>query len=158
MEKKYFSRYKETLAPLQNLVEVQLNSFNWLVKEGLQELFKEFSPIDDYSAKEFSLEFLGFALDEPKFDEYYAKAHLLSYEAPLRIRCRLTNKKTGELKEQEIYLTDFPMMTPRGTFKSPRNRNSLGIVENRSSTDSTPIASSISPRCSSVTCVYLMEF
>ncbi|OGZ28128.1 MAG: DNA-directed RNA polymerase subunit beta [Candidatus Niyogibacteria bacterium RIFCSPHIGHO2_01_FULL_45_28] len=116
MEKKYFSAYKPPLVDFPALASPQLDSFRWFLDEGLKELFKEFSPIEDYTAKELSLEFSGFYFDEPKCDEYHAKTHNLSYEAPLRIRAKLINKRTKEIKEQEIFLTDMPMMTPRGTF------------------------------------------
>ncbi|MFH0803547.1 MAG: DNA-directed RNA polymerase subunit beta [Candidatus Tagabacteria bacterium] len=116
MQKKYFSKYKDPFIPLPNLVEIQLNSFNWFLREGLKELFKEFSPINDYAGKEFVLEFLDYSIDEPKYDEYHAKANNLSYEAPLKIKVRLTKKETKETKEQEVFLTDMPLMTNHGTF------------------------------------------
>jgi DNA-directed RNA polymerase subunit beta len=116
MRKKYFSRYSEPLAPLDNLVEIQLQSYEWLVKEGIAELFKEFSPIKDYSEKKFELELLGFQFDEPKYDEHHAKVNRLSYETPLRLRVKLKNHIIGVEKEQEIFLSDFPLMTPHGTF------------------------------------------
>jgi DNA-directed RNA polymerase subunit beta len=116
MQKKYFSKYKEPFIPLPNLVETQLNSFQWFLKEGLKELFKEFSPINDYAGKEFVLEFLDYSIDEPKYNEYYAKANNLSYEVPLKIKVRLTKKETKETKEQEVFLSDMPLMTFHGTF------------------------------------------
>ncbi|MFY9462665.1 MAG: DNA-directed RNA polymerase subunit beta, partial [Candidatus Sungiibacteriota bacterium] len=99
-----------------NLVEVQLNSYQWFFDKGLRELFDEVFPVMDFSEKEFSLAFVNFYLDEPKFTEEEARSRNLSFEAPLRIRARLTNRRTKEVKEQEIYLGDFPIMTPRGTF------------------------------------------
>jgi DNA-directed RNA polymerase subunit beta len=116
MQKKYFSKYKKPFIPLPNLVEIQLNSFDWFLKEGLKELFKEFSPINDYAGKEFILEFLDYSIDEPKYDEYYAKSNNLSYEAPFKIKVRLTKKATKETKEQEVFLADMPLMTNHGTF------------------------------------------
>jgi DNA-directed RNA polymerase subunit beta len=116
MQKKYFSKYKEPFIPLPNLVEIQLNSFQWFLKDGLKELLAEFSPINDYAGKEFILEFLDYSIDEPKYDEYYAKANNLSYEAPLKIKVRLTKKATKEIKEQEVFLADMPLMTSHGTF------------------------------------------
>ncbi len=116
MEKKFAARFKKSLVELPNLVEVQLNSYQWFFDKGLRELFDEISPVSDFSEKEFSLEFVNFYLDEPKFTEEEARSRNLSYEAPLRIRARLTNRRTKEIKEQEIYLGDFPIMTPRGTF------------------------------------------
>ncbi|HEY4505941.1 MAG TPA: DNA-directed RNA polymerase subunit beta [Candidatus Paceibacterota bacterium] len=116
IEKKYFQRFKKPLAPLPNLVEMQTDSFKWLMETGLAELFREFSPITDYSGKKFQLEFAGFTLDEPKFDEYYARENNLSYETPLRAKVKLTNKTLGGTKEQELFITDFPLQTGHGTF------------------------------------------
>ncbi|HEC30806.1 MAG TPA: DNA-directed RNA polymerase subunit beta, partial [Candidatus Yonathbacteria bacterium] len=115
-EKKYFSRYKEPLTELPNLVEVQLDSYKWLVEEGVEAVFKEFSPIKDYSEKKFELLFTKFELAGPKYNEHYAKENKLTYEAPLRVHAKLINKTTGSEKEQEIFMADFPMMTPHGTF------------------------------------------
>ena len=116
MEKKYFSRYRPAAVDLPPLAEVQLDSYAWFFKKGLPELFEEVSPIKDFSGKDLLLDFVSFTLDEPKYDEQKTRELNLSYEAPLRMRARLTNKKTGEMKEQEIYLGEFPVMTPRGTF------------------------------------------
>ena len=116
MEKKHFSAYKPSLVDLPPLASPQLDSFKGFLAHGLKELFDEFSPVEDYTGKELALEFVDFYFDEPKCDEYHAKTHNLSYEAPLRIRAKLTNKRTKEIKEQEIFLTDMPLMTPRGTF------------------------------------------
>ncbi|OGF64747.1 DNA-directed RNA polymerase subunit beta [Candidatus Giovannonibacteria bacterium RIFCSPHIGHO2_01_FULL_45_24] len=116
IQKKYFSRYREPLANLPNLAEMQLKSFNWLLKTGIREILDEFSPIVDYTGEELVLEFLDYSFDEPKYDENYARVNNLSFESSFRIRIRLTNKRTGEKKEQEIFLADMPMMTPRGTF------------------------------------------
>src|SRR3989344_5046709 len=117
MEYKYFSRYKPPVVELPNLCEVQLNSYQWFFDKGLLELFNEVSPIrEDFGGGELFLEFINFSLDEPKYAEAQSRANNLSYEAALRLRARLTNKKTKEVKEQEIYLGDFPLVTPRGTF------------------------------------------
>ncbi|MEI7688962.1 MAG: DNA-directed RNA polymerase subunit beta [Candidatus Nomurabacteria bacterium] len=114
--KKYFSRYKKPLVPFPNLIEDQLNSFNWLVEKGIKEVFKEFSPINDYSEKKFQLDFTSFSLGEPKFDEEYSKINKLTYEGPLKARVRLLNKSIGTSKEQEIFMADVPLMTKHGTF------------------------------------------
>ncbi len=114
--KKYFSRYKKPLAEIPNLVEMQKSSYDWLVRVGLKELFQEFSPIQDYSKKKFDLEFVGFELTEPRFDEWHARENKVSLETPLRVRARLTNKTLGTVKEQEIFMADFPVATERGTF------------------------------------------
>ncbi|MCU0660519.1 MAG: DNA-directed RNA polymerase subunit beta [Candidatus Pacebacteria bacterium] len=115
-EKKYFSRYKKPLAILPNLLENQIHSFEWLVQKGLKEVFKEFSPIQDYSGKKFVLEFTSFSLGEPKCDEQHAKANKLSYEGQLKAVVKLTNKTIGVSKEQEIFMSDLPLMTNHGTF------------------------------------------
>ncbi len=114
--KKYFSKYKAPLAEFPNLLEMQMRSFKELVQHGLGEVFKEFSPIPDYSGKKFQLDFTGFSLGEPKCNEFHAKENKLSYEAPIKVQVRLTNKLTGSAKEQEIFLSDLPMMTDHGTF------------------------------------------
>ncbi len=115
-EKKYFARYKKPLVPLPNLVETHLKSYEWLLEKGIKEAIKDFSPIEDYSGKKFSLEFTGIELSKPKYDEYFAKENKLSYEAPLKARVKLVNKTFNSEKEQEIFLADFPMMTSHGTF------------------------------------------
>ncbi|MEN9614199.1 MAG: hypothetical protein RLZZ347_506 [Candidatus Parcubacteria bacterium] len=114
--KKYFSRFKKPLTNLPNLVESQVTSFKWLLDKGLKELFDEFSPIKDYAGKKFELSFTGFEMDKPKADEYTAKENRRSFEAPLKVMVKLKNKSFGTEKEQEIFLADFPLMTPRGTF------------------------------------------
>ena len=114
--KKYFSKYKKPLVPFPNLIQHQLDSFNWLVEKGLKETFKEFTPINDYSGKKFQLDFVSFHLVEPKFDEHYCKENKLSLEAQIKARVKLTNKQTGSEKEQEIFMADLPVMTPHGTF------------------------------------------
>ena len=117
MEYKYFSRHKPQILELPTLAEIQLNSYSWFFDRGLHELFNEISPIrEDFGGGELLLEFAGFSLDEPKYTEAEARTNNLSYEAALRLKARLTNKKVKEVKEQEIYLGDFPVMTPRGTF------------------------------------------
>ena len=116
LPQKYFSKYKEPLAPFPNLLETQLTSFTWLVEQGFKEVFKEFSPLADYSGKKFELHFTSFSLGEPKYDEHYAKANKLSYEGQLKARVKLVNKTIGETKEQEIFMADVPLMTDHGTF------------------------------------------
>ncbi|OGM00710.1 DNA-directed RNA polymerase subunit beta [Candidatus Uhrbacteria bacterium RIFOXYC2_FULL_47_19] len=101
---------------LPDLIEIQKNSYGWLFNDGLRELFEEISPVRDFIGRDLELYFLDYYLDEPKFDEVTARAKNLTFEAPLRVRARLINKRTAETKEQEIYLGDFPLMTDRGTF------------------------------------------
>ena len=115
-EKKYFAKYKAPLVPFPSMLETQLESFKWLVTDGLKEVFKEFSPIEDYSGKKFELRFESYELGEPKVDPLFAKENKLSYEAPLKVRAKLLNKLNGSKKEQEIFMTDFPLMTNNGTF------------------------------------------
>ncbi|HUD04280.1 MAG TPA: DNA-directed RNA polymerase subunit beta [Candidatus Paceibacterota bacterium] len=115
-EKKYFGRFKEPLIEIPNLVQAQTQSYNWLIEKGLSELFAEFSQIKDYADKKFELSFSGFTLEKPKHDEHHAKVNKLSYDAPLKVRVKLKNKMLDSTKEQEIFLADFPLMTPQGTF------------------------------------------
>lgn len=113
---KYFSRYKKPLIEFPNLIEFQLKSYKWLVEDGIKEIFKEFSPIADYSNKKFELEFTSFSLGESKYDENYAKINKLTYQGNLKVRVKLKNKILGTIKEQEIFLSDLPLMTQHGTF------------------------------------------
>ncbi len=114
--KKYFSKYKKPLVEFPNLIEAQLKSYAWLVEKGLGEVFKEFSPISDYSGKKFQLEFTSFTLSESKTDENNSKINKLSYQGLLKVRVKLTNKILGTVKEQEIFMSELPLMTPHGTF------------------------------------------
>jgi len=98
------------------LIETQVKSFKWLVEKGIGEVFKEFSPINDYSGKKFQLEFTSFSLGEAKCDEHTAKINKLSYEGLLKARVKLTNKILGTVKEQEIFMSEMPLMTDHGTF------------------------------------------
>ncbi len=99
-----------------DLVAPQVASFKAFLTEGLVELFKEFSPITDYSKKKFELEFLGLEIGEPKCDEYTAKENKMSYDAPIKATVKLLNKQLGSKKEQTIFLADIPIMTEHGTF------------------------------------------
>jgi DNA-directed RNA polymerase subunit beta len=101
---------------LPNLVDHQNRSFQWFVEEGLGELLAEISPIDDYTGGKLSLRFKDYHFGDPKLSEAEARENNVSYEAPLMANVELTNKVTGELKETEIYLGDYPWMTSRGTF------------------------------------------
>ncbi len=113
--RKYLNQTNEVL-PLPNLIEIQTQSFDWFTHEGLQELFAEISPIEDFTGKNLALYFKEFHFDEPKYTEAEAKSKNISYEVPLKARVELVNKETGEIKEQEIFLGDYPWMTERGTF------------------------------------------
>jgi DNA-directed RNA polymerase subunit beta len=101
---------------LPNLVDHQNRSFKWFVEEGLGELLAEISPIDDYTGLKLSIRFKDYRFEDPKTTEFDARENNVSYEAPLKATIELTNKVTGEVREQEIYLGDFPWMTERGTF------------------------------------------
>ncbi len=116
MKKKIFSSHKYKSFPLPNLLEVQINSYKWFINKGLREIFDEISPITDYTETNLELSFGEYYFDEPKYSQDESKDHFTSYEAPLRVKARLKNKRTGEIKEQEVYLGDFPLMTSRGTF------------------------------------------
>ena len=113
-KRKYFTKSEDIALP--NLINHQNDSFAWFVKEGLGELFAEISPIDDYTGTKLSLSFKSYYFGEPKTTEAEARENNISYEAPLMAIAELVNKVTGEIKEQEIYLGDYPWMTERGTF------------------------------------------
>ena len=111
---KYGADYSESEAP--NLVQVQLDSYNWFLNYGLKELLKEVSPVEDWTSKELELHFIDYKLDEPKYDERTSIEKNVTYEAPLKIKVRLINKRTGQERDQELFIADFPLMTQRGTF------------------------------------------
>ncbi len=113
--RQYFTKLDDTLSP-PNLVDHQNTSFEWFVKEGLGELLEEVSPIEDYTGTKLLLRFKKYHFEAPKMTEAQARENNVSYEAPLKAVIELTNKVTGEVKEQEIYLGDYPWMTSRGTF------------------------------------------
>ncbi|CVK21168.1 DNA-directed RNA polymerase subunit beta [Sporomusa sphaeroides] len=98
-----------------NLIEIQKNSYNWFLKEGLQEIFHDISPIQDFTGN-LVLSFENFTLGEPKYEVEECKERDVTYAAPLRVSVRLYNKETQEIKEQEVFMGDFPLMTDNGTF------------------------------------------
>ncbi|MEK7154459.1 MAG: DNA-directed RNA polymerase subunit beta, partial [Patescibacteria group bacterium] len=114
--RKILSKYEPDKIEAPNLVQVQLDSYQWFLDVGLKELLNDISPIEDWTGKEVELRFLDFRLEEPKYNERTAREKNITYEVPLRVKISLTNKKTGRTQEQEIYLADFPLITPRGTF------------------------------------------
>jgi len=116
LEKKYFSKFKEPLAKMPNLVDHQMKSYQWLLTEGITEIFKEFSPIKDYADKKFELSFTDFQAITPKHDEFHSKEKKVSYDAQLKAKVKLKNKTLGTVKEQEVFLSDIPLMTDHGTF------------------------------------------
>nr|WP_330389420.1 DNA-directed RNA polymerase subunit beta [Peptostreptococcus sp. D1] len=114
-ERMSFSKIKE-IADVPNLIEIQVDSYEWFLKEGLKEVFTDISPIEDYTGN-LILEFVDYSLDEkPKYDIEECKERDTTYCAPLKVKVRLINKETGEIKEQEVFMGDFPLMTDRGTF------------------------------------------
>ncbi len=113
---KIFSSHPGALVEQPDLVKVQTDSHKWFQEKGLKELFKEVSPIKDYSGKELELYFLDYRFDEPKYSEKESRFKGITYEAPLRVNTRLVNRNTKSEKEHEVYLGDFPVMTERGTF------------------------------------------
>ncbi len=116
MPRKIFSKFDIDQIEAPNLVQVQLDSYKWFWDVGFKELLKEVSPISDWTNKELELSFLDYKLEDPKYDERTAVEKNTSYEAPLKVKIGLKNKKTGQYREQELFLSDFPLMTPRGTF------------------------------------------
>jgi DNA-directed RNA polymerase subunit beta len=113
-KRKFFKRVP--MVSLPNLIEAQVASYDWFMKDGLRELLDEVNPLKDFTGKDLELSFGNYYLDEPKYDERTSKAKNISFESPLRCAVKLLNKQTGEIKEQEVYLGDIPIMTDRGTF------------------------------------------
>ncbi|HET7076155.1 MAG TPA: DNA-directed RNA polymerase subunit beta, partial [Chloroflexia bacterium] len=102
--------------PMPNLTQIQLDSFNWFINEGLKELFEEISPIQDFTGKNLELRFLDYHFGTPRYDVFQCRQRDMTYGAPLRVRVQLLIKETGEIKESEIFMGDFPLMTETGTF------------------------------------------
>ncbi|GAB3055926.1 DNA-directed RNA polymerase subunit beta [Salinicoccus sesuvii] len=113
-KRRSYARIEEKL-DLPNLIEIQTKSYDWFLETGLIEMFKDISPVEDFTGN-MSLEFVDYKLGEPKYDEDEAKNHDATYSAPLRVKVRLVIKETGEVKEQEVFMGDFPLMTDTGTF------------------------------------------
>jgi len=113
--RKFFNDHKEVM-PMPELIEIQKDSYKWFLEEGLVELFDEINPITDFIGRDLELYFEDYYLDEPKFNEVESRAKNITYEAPLRVKTRLVNKKTNQSVNQEVYLGDFPVMTDKGTF------------------------------------------
>lgn len=114
-ERMTFSKINE-VAEMPNLIQIQTDSYDWFVREGLREVFEDISPIKDY-ADNLVLEFIDYSLtDSPKYEQEECKERDVTYAAPLKVKVRLVNKATGEVKEQEVFMGDFPLMTEKGTF------------------------------------------
>ena len=113
---KTFGAFRAPKVSFPDLVGHQRGSFDWLLKDGLAELFAEFSPISDYSGKKFELKFEKFEVGEPKYSEEFARENMRTFEAPVKATVKLINKTFGSEKSQEIFLADMPIMTPHGSF------------------------------------------
>ncbi|OEF96408.1 DNA-directed RNA polymerase subunit beta [Vulcanibacillus modesticaldus] len=113
-QRRSYARIKEVLE-VPNLIEIQLKSYQWFLDVGLREMFKDISPIQDFTGN-LNLEFFDYSLGEPKYTVDEAKERDVTYAAPLRAKVRLINKETGEVKEQDVFMGDFPLMTETGTF------------------------------------------
>ena len=114
-ERMSYSRIEEILE-VPNLIEIQQQSYRWFLEEGLGEVFNDISPIEDYTGN-LILEFVDYKLEEtPKYSVEESKERDMTYSAPIKVKVRLINKETGEVKEQEVFMGDFPLMTDTGTF------------------------------------------
>lgn len=109
-----YSRIREVL-DMPNLIEIQQNSYRWFLDEGLRDMFRDISPIQDFTGN-LVLEFVDYSLGEAKYQVEECKERDVTFAAPLRVKVRLINKETGEVKEQEVFMGDFPLMTDKGTF------------------------------------------
>ncbi|AJD89442.1 DNA-directed RNA polymerase subunit beta [Jeotgalibacillus malaysiensis] len=113
-QRRSYARISEVL-DLPNLIEIQTASYDWFLEEGLREMFRDISPIEDFTGN-LSLEFIDYSLGEPKYSVDESKERDVTYSAPLRVKVRLLNKETGEVKDQDVFMGDFPLMTETGTF------------------------------------------
>jgi len=113
-KRRSYARISEVL-DLPNLIEIQTASYEWFLEEGLKEMFSDISPIEDFQGN-LSLEFVDYSLGESKYPVEESKERDVTYSAPLRVKVRLINNQTGEVKEQEVFMGDFPLMTDTGTF------------------------------------------
>lgn len=113
-QRRSYARISEVLE-LPNLIEIQTSSYQWFLDEGLREMFQDISPIEDFAGN-LSLEFIDYSLGDPKYSVEESKERDVTYSAPLRVKVRLVNKETGEVKDQDVFMGDFPLMTETGTF------------------------------------------
>ncbi|WP_172370518.1 DNA-directed RNA polymerase subunit beta [Sporosarcina jiandibaonis] len=113
-QRRSFARISEVL-DLPNLIEIQTASYEWFLEEGLREMFRDISPIEDFTGN-LQLEFVDYHLEDPKYPVDESKERDVTYAAPLRVKVRLHNKETEEVKEQDVFMGDFPLMTENGTF------------------------------------------
>ncbi len=109
-----YSRIEEVI-DLPNLIQVQLSSYRWFLEEGLKTALQEVFPISDFTGH-LELDFIDYSLGDPKYSVQDCKERDVSYQAPLKLRVRLTDKENGDIKESEVYMGDLPLMTEKGTF------------------------------------------
>src|SRR5687767_15907028 len=114
-DRKPYARIPEVL-PIPNLIELQLNSFNWFIDHGLRELLDEISPIQDFTGRVMELRFREYEFEEPKYSELECRTRDLTFSKPLYVWVELLIKETGEIQRQRVYMGDFPFMTEEGTF------------------------------------------
>ena len=112
----YFSNQIDKTASVPPLIEIQLDSYKWFLEKGIRDLLDEITPIQDFSGKKLELHCLEHEITEPKYDAETAKNKNLTYEGSLKVHVQLINKETGEIKEQDVFLGNIPLMTNRGTF------------------------------------------
>jgi DNA-directed RNA polymerase subunit beta len=113
-ERYSFAKIKDALE-VPDLIQTQVASYDWFLEEGLKEVFEEINPIEDFS-ENLILEFVDYHLDEPNYEIDECRDRDATYSAPLQVKVRLINRETGEVKEQEVFMGDFPLMTEKGTF------------------------------------------
>ena len=113
-KRKSYAKIEEVME-LPNLIKTQKESYDWFLDVGLHEIFAEITPIQDFSDN-LVLEFIDYSLGEPKYEVRECKDRDVTYEAPLKVKVRLINKETGEIKEQNVFMGNFPLMTEKGTF------------------------------------------
>ena len=112
---KSYARIPQVL-DVPNLIQSQIQSYDWFKLDGLIEVYQEISPIADYTGKKYELHFLEHCFRDPKYSPQESKEREITFSQPLYVKTRLVMKDTGEIKEQEIFMGDIPMMTPNGTF------------------------------------------
>ena len=115
-KQRVFLHKNKELLDLPNLIKIQTDSYKWFIDEGLKEIFEELSPIEDFTGKKYALSLKEYHFEQPKLTKVQAKNKNLTFEASLKVAAELINKETGEVKTQEIFLGDYPVMTNRGTF------------------------------------------
>jgi DNA-directed RNA polymerase subunit beta len=115
-ERKYFTPQADKGVSIPNLIEIQTDSYAWFLDQGIRDLLDEISPVQDFSGKKLELHFLEHSMGEIKYNAETARNKNLTYEVPLKVHVQLINKETGEIKEQDVFLGNIPLMTNRGTF------------------------------------------